>query len=137
MSTNCIRCLVNERAGLDLLCDDCRPNPTPKLTAEERLLSRAISQLRDRMDLLPDEKVAVVKAFDDRRRKVFEEAAEAVRNACKQCDRPIKTRVIGHVVKGGQRLPVHQLDDNLIECLNCGPATAAIRALAKEQADGT
>jgi hypothetical protein len=25
MSTNCIRCGVNRRTGLDLLCDDCRP----------------------------------------------------------------------------------------------------------------
>lgn len=29
MSTNCIRCMVNRRTGLDLLCDTCRPPIKP------------------------------------------------------------------------------------------------------------
>lgn len=27
MSTNCIKCGANNRTGLDLLCDECRPRP--------------------------------------------------------------------------------------------------------------
>jgi hypothetical protein len=27
MSTNCVRCVINERTGLDLLCDQCRAIP--------------------------------------------------------------------------------------------------------------
>lgn len=27
MSTNCIKCVKNPRTGLDMLCDECRPNP--------------------------------------------------------------------------------------------------------------
>lgn len=29
MSVNCIRCVVNDRTGIDLLCDDCRDLERP------------------------------------------------------------------------------------------------------------
>ena len=94
------------------------PNPTPNLTAEH-------------VYTLTNDELGVY--LEANRRVAFEEAAKAVRSACKECDRPVKTRIIGWVDKGDQRLPVHQLDENPLECPGCGPALRAIRALAKEK----
>jgi len=46
MSTNCIRCVKNERTGMDLLCDECRANPSkcPEVLLPH-LLSKAIPTL--------------------------------------------------------------------------------------------
>jgi hypothetical protein len=50
MSKNCIRCVRNERTGLDLLCDACRAEEAPRpqsggsaRTVAERTLSDALA----------------------------------------------------------------------------------------------
>lgn len=38
MSTNCVKCVVNKRTGIDLLCDSCRAiNPTTGIVIKVRL----------------------------------------------------------------------------------------------------
>ena len=47
MSKNCIKCLVNERTGTDLLCDVCRlAEPEPDIALPDELRSIAKEMVR-------------------------------------------------------------------------------------------
>lgn len=49
MSKNCIRCVVNKRDGIDLLCHSCREKNKKEAGRQQ------VSQLMDRLDLMADE----------------------------------------------------------------------------------
>ncbi len=49
MSTNCVRCVVNERTK-DLLCDDCHEKEMLKL-ATEKFSEAIIAQLHEQVDI--------------------------------------------------------------------------------------
>lgn len=57
MSTNCINCVVNDRTGNDLLCDQCR--------AVERLQAMLDDDKNQTWDLSPNDKQAICSVLEE------------------------------------------------------------------------